>query len=125
MKSIFLIVLMGIFALPAYAVNLTFGWDSAPPGQVWDEVRLYMKGDAGYTLMGSVPGSETQITVDVPAASLTYVVRSYSKFYKQESIDSNEVGTPEGPIPPVNFKILAVIGAAILALIFLFGKFFK
>lgn len=132
MKHIIMVFTVVVcLAIPTIAVEKTFQWDPAPSGQEWTEVRLYEKDGSNYTLLGFVPGDRTQITIDIPAAAKSYIVRSYSDFYDQESADSNIVTTPAPPTPPSGFNLLRIVIAAIggiavgfLFIFRLFGKIF-
>jgi hypothetical protein len=115
-RLLIVIALLCLMALPAMAATLTFQWDAMPSGQTWTQVRIYEKSGTNYTLLGSTTsGTATSMTVSgITPGAHNFVARSYDGAW--ESADSNVLVTGPVPSAPGNFKITAVVMAAVGAL---------
>ncbi len=114
-RILYSVAMLLLMAASTYAATLTFAWDPMPADQNWTKVRLYEKSGTSYTLLIEVAGPAAQATVtNVTPGAHSFVARSFDGTW--ESGDSNVVVTGPVPIPPGNFKILAVVLASAGAL---------
>lgn len=107
MKRILMISLMLLLlTATAWAVDVKLAWD-ANTGPVWQNVRIYEKVGANYTLKVEVAGTATQATITgvLPGVHI-YIARSYAA--SLESVDSNSVTDTTLPGAPSNLRIIIV-----------------
>ncbi len=101
-----LVLLFSLLPMQAATRVITFAWDAMPAGETWTEVRLYeQKADLSYILLGKVTCTAgvcpTTLAITFTDVALHNVIsRSYDAAQTLESLDSNMVTVPKGPIPP-------------------------